>query len=65
MKLNNKFLLKVLIFGLILLVASKILQLFKEQNTIISRQTNIKYNSFDKYSFEIQTSLSAIIAYQS
>ena len=36
MKLNNKFLLKVLIFGLILLVASKILQLFKEQNTIIN-----------------------------
>ena len=36
MKLNNKFLLKILIFGLIILVASKLLPLFEEQSTIIS-----------------------------
>jgi aspartyl protease family protein len=36
MKLNNKFLLKVLIFGLILLIASKILPLFDTQSTIIN-----------------------------
>ena len=36
MKLNNKFLLKVLIFGLILLIASKILPLFNTQSAIVN-----------------------------